>query len=114
ILPGILGGYRPPNVSWVALDTTPHRHIFFAMRHASAQHPAVAAVAAALQPHAQKAAKSRRYIVVGYRPQALTRLLLLFLSPASRCRPILGPGAWLSGFELFDCRIEYCKVGARS
>ena len=58
ILPGILGGYRPPNVSWVALDTTPHRHIFFAMRHASAQHPAVAAVAAALQRHAQKAAKS--------------------------------------------------------
>src|SRR5699024_10459766 len=41
-------------------------------------------------------------------------LLQLSLSPARRCRPILGPGAWLSGFELFDCRIEYCKVRARS
>lgn len=57
ILPGILGGYRPPEVTWVPLDATPHRHIFMAMRQASAVHPAVAAVAAALQRHARDVAQ---------------------------------------------------------
>ena len=56
ILPGILGGYRPPDVSWVDLDGLPRRQVFLAMRKASAQHPAVVAVADALQRHAQHAA----------------------------------------------------------
>lgn len=58
ILPGMLGGYRPPQVTWVQLDTAPQRHIFLAMRRASAGHPAVAAVASAIQRHAQDATQS--------------------------------------------------------
>ncbi|MDN6149200.1 MAG: LysR substrate-binding domain-containing protein, partial [Yaniella sp.] len=57
ILPGMLGGYRRPQVTWVPLDSAPQRHIFLAMRQASAQHPAVAAVAFAIQQHAQDAAR---------------------------------------------------------
>lgn len=57
ILPGILGGYRRPRVIWVPLEAAPQRHIFLAMRQASAQHPAVAAVASALQRHAKDAAR---------------------------------------------------------
>lgn len=57
ILPGLLGGYRPTEVTWVPLDDKPQRHIFLAMRQASAQHPAVAAVATALQCHAQEAVR---------------------------------------------------------
>lgn len=56
ILPGILGGYRPPDVAWVPLADQPRRQVFLAMRQASAQHPAVVAVATALQRHAQHAA----------------------------------------------------------
>lgn len=56
ILPGILGGYRPPDVAWVGLAEQPKRQVFLAMRKASAQHPAVVAVATALQRHAQHAA----------------------------------------------------------
>ena len=57
ILPGMLGGYRPPKVSWVHLDNAPQRHIFLAMRQAAAQHPAVSAVAETLQRHARTAAE---------------------------------------------------------
>lgn len=56
ILPGILGGYRSPAVSWVTLPGCPHRQIFLAMRRASAEHPAVRAVAQSLERHARHAA----------------------------------------------------------
>lgn len=49
VLPGILGGYRTPEVRWVDLPRGPHRQIFTALRRASAHHPAVLAVRKAIQ-----------------------------------------------------------------
>ena len=56
ILPGMLGGYRAPDVHWVELENHPKRQVFLTMRRASAAHPAVSAVASALKRHARHAA----------------------------------------------------------
>ncbi|RKW70161.1 LysR family transcriptional regulator [Galactobacter caseinivorans] len=54
IVPGILGGYRAPNVRWIDLDRGPHRQIFTALRLSTVHHPAAQAVRRALQDEARR------------------------------------------------------------
>lgn len=52
VLPGILGGYRAPNVRWIDLPRGPHRQIFTALRRSTVHHPAAQAVRRALEAEA--------------------------------------------------------------